>query len=737
MWLLAAPAWAQTFTKKWDRTYGGPSGDDVSVMLRTADGGFLLAGSSLSWSGFDRTEPSRGQFDYWLVKTDSLGVKQWDKALGGVTDDDLTALAATPDGGFLVGGHTDTRYAPFGDISEASRGEDDFWVVKLNARGDKVWDHRYGGRHDDYLTDILPTPDGGFLLTGLSNSPSSGEKTTASFDNVVPGRGDYWVVKIDASGRRLWDRSYGGPQEDASVRLLATPDGGYLLGGTSSSPASGTKTAPLRGQRDYWLIKFDAGFAQQWQATYGAPGADSGLANLSLGADGSALLVGRSNGNRGGNKSEDSRGGLDYWLVNINPATGAVNWDRTVGSPSDDYATAALGLPGGGWLVSGSNRGAGRESTAPRRGASDMWLVRLRADGQLQDNYCVGGSGDELAGRTGTLAAVGAGEYVLAARSYSEVSGDKSEPTRGNSFDMWLIRLGLPQISGDALLCHGATTVLRGPAGATTYRWSTGATTASISVTQPGLYTLTCTFPGGAVVTFQHTVQPFITPPIRIRGDSLLCADGVVQLDATTPNATGYRWSTGATTPAIAVSQPGQYSVQVYFGSTCRAAAAQRVRLLPRGPAFGFGPDTTLCEGGSLLLRGPAAGALPPGTTYRWSDGSTQATLPVSEPGLYTLQLTAPDWCQQLSRRVDFRACIVIPNIITPNGDDLNDRFVVRGLPAGPWELQVFTRWGQQVYHTNDYTGQWGSGAAAGVYFYRLRHSTSGALYKGWVEVVR
>src|SRR5205823_4127873 len=113
-----------------------------------------------------------------------------------------------------------------------------FWVVKLDASGNKIWDKTFGGSDNDDLTSLQQTSDGGYILGGSSSSPASGNKTSAAFGNF-----DFWVVKLDAAGNKLWDRSFGGDADDLLTGVQQTSDGGYILGGRSGSAVSGNKTS--------------------------------------------------------------------------------------------------------------------------------------------------------------------------------------------------------------------------------------------------------------------------------------------------------------------------------------------------------------------------------------------------------------------------------------------------------------------------------------------------------------
>ncbi|GAB3299460.1 hypothetical protein GCM10027511_14730 [Hymenobacter humi] len=249
--------------------------------------------------------------DYWVVKLDANGTRQWDRTFGGSDNDFIEAAQQTPDGGYLLAGGSLSPIS--GDKTQPHYGSGDFWVVKLDANGDKQWDRTFGGQTSDYVTALHLTRDGGYLLGGYSDSPSSSTKTQSG-----QGLGDYWVVKLDATGAKQWDRTFGGTNYDYLYALEQTRDGGYLLGGYSNSPVGGDKTQPGQGGYDYWLVKLEASGAKQWDQVVGGPGGDY-LYALAQTGDGGYLLGGYSASGPGGDKTQASRGGLDYWLVKLSP----------------------------------------------------------------------------------------------------------------------------------------------------------------------------------------------------------------------------------------------------------------------------------------------------------------------------------------------------------------------------------------------------------------------------------
>lgn len=126
----------------------------------------------------EKSENSRGQHDYWIVKTDSHGRKEWDKTIGGNYGDNLQSLQQTADGGYILGGFSNSNVS--GEKTENGRGWNDYWVVKISAEGKVQWDKTIGGDDNDYLQAIEQMKDGGYIVGGYSISNISGEKTEKS-----------------------------------------------------------------------------------------------------------------------------------------------------------------------------------------------------------------------------------------------------------------------------------------------------------------------------------------------------------------------------------------------------------------------------------------------------------------------------------------------------------------------------------------------------------------------------
>ncbi|QMU31038.1 T9SS type A sorting domain-containing protein [Adhaeribacter radiodurans] len=426
----SAPAvWAQT--KQWDKTLGGNATEDFTSMVVTPDGGYLLGGTSTSGVSGDKTQTSRGQADYWIVKVNSSGNIVWNKTIGTSGYDYFEDLIATPDGGYLVGGSTFSDVS--GDKTEKSKGSFDYWLVKLDAAGNKMWDKTLGGSNYDYFQAVVPTQDGGYLVGGTSFSGKSGDKSQA-------GRGgldrDYWVIKIDENGKKVWDKTITGDSDDRLMEVMATPDGGFLLGGNSYSDIGYDKTGESRGVDDYWVVKLDSTGTQVWDNTFGGASTDN-IYSLALTQDGGYLLGGYSDSGVQGDKTASGKGGSDLWIIKVD-ANGAKVWDKTFGSRTYDYFADLIALPGGGYMLGGTTSGGiGGDKTQITRGGQDYWVVKINETGnKVWDRTFGGKNSDELQ----TLLSTPDGGYLLGGSSFSGISGEKSAAGKGER-DYWVVKV--------------------------------------------------------------------------------------------------------------------------------------------------------------------------------------------------------------------------------------------------------------------------------------------------------
>jgi hypothetical protein len=359
--------------KQWDARFGGTSVDQLTCLQQTEDGGYILGGISFSGIGGDKTQSSQGSSDYWIVKINKNGNKQWDARFGGAFEDELHSIQQTSDGGYILGGASISGIS--GDKTQESRGGKDFWILKTDANGTKQWDARFGGTAFEELFSIRQSKDGGYIMGGYSLSDPGGDKTDPS-----RGRYDYWIVKTNADGVKQWDASYGGKDDDWLTQIRQTKDGGYILGGWSWSGSTGDKSQPSKGDNDYWIIKIDARGVRRWDAAFGGSSNDY-LTPVEQTADGGYILGGYSSSPVSGDKTQAGEGGTDYWMVKTD-VDGVKQWDADFGGSEFDFLYALQQTKDGGYVLGGySSSNTSGDKTQDSKGLNDYWIVKTTADG--------------------------------------------------------------------------------------------------------------------------------------------------------------------------------------------------------------------------------------------------------------------------------------------------------------------------------------------------------------------
>ncbi len=412
---------AQTPSIDWDKTLGGSSWEELHSLVPTPDGGVLVAGITQSPADGDVAYERLGDWDYWLIKLNIKGAIEWQQRYGGNKADRIWVSKQTRDGGFIIGGESLSDVS--GNKTEPSRGNWDFWMIKVNKNGILEWDKTIGGDgHDAIRGDIIETQDGGFLLAGVSDSNVSGEKTE-------PCRGgwDYWIVRTDSRGNVLWDKTIGGEQRELMQAAIEMPDGGFLLGGESRSGVSGDKNDFLRGLNDYWVVRVDAKGNLIWEKTIGANW-DEAIFDMVRAETGVIYLAGFSGSDATFEKSKDSYGSIDYWIVAIDD-DGNLLWEKNYGGKNPDTAYDIKINERGNLVVGGiSSSDTSAVKKAPAKGVIDYWLLYLTPDGEViwDETY-----GSFLRDALTETVIGADGSIFMAGHSESNTGIDKTEPSRG------------------------------------------------------------------------------------------------------------------------------------------------------------------------------------------------------------------------------------------------------------------------------------------------------------------
>ncbi|MBO8140214.1 MAG: T9SS C-terminal target domain-containing protein [Thermosipho sp. (in: Bacteria)] len=284
---------------EWQKALGGSDYEYARSIQQTNDGGYIVAGTAYSNDG-DVTGNNVGNC-YWVVKLDSNGNIEWQKALGGSSGDWADSIQQTSDGGYIVAGYT---YSNDGDVS-GNHGERDFWIVKLDKNGNIEWQKALGGSSGDWAHSIRQTSDGGYIVAGY----------TYSNDGDVSGNHgerDFWIVKLDNNGNIVWQKTLGGSQWDEAYSVQQTSDRGYIVAGITWS--NDGDVSGNHGGDDYWVVKLDTNGNIVWQKTLGGSRYET-ASSIQQTSDGGYIVAGYTDSNDG--YVSGNHGSRDYWVVKL------------------------------------------------------------------------------------------------------------------------------------------------------------------------------------------------------------------------------------------------------------------------------------------------------------------------------------------------------------------------------------------------------------------------------------
>jgi hypothetical protein len=427
-------SFAQNYTINWQRTIGGNNIDKLTKTITTKDGGMLLCGFSNSDISGDKTQNSINEsYDFWLLKLGKSGLTQWSKTYGGADRDLYPSVIQTSDGGYLVGGSSISP-ASGSKTENAINQSFDYWLLKLDKSGNVIWDNTIGGIQFEKFATVLETSTA-YFVCGSSNSIVGNDKTIDNEGSSLSP--DYWVIKMDKTGTILWDSVYGSTNRDALTAAAVATDGGIILAGSSYSPRGGNKHDDYLGNDDFWILKIDSAGVRQWDRTIGGALSDNLTAMDVVGNIG-YVFVGYSNSPASFNKTDNCKGVTDYWVLRTDKS-GLPLWDKTFGGGKEDYATSVKFLSGQFFIGGYSASGVSGDKTSPSKGGMDFWTLQLDKDGNLQQQYDWGGTGDDYL----CDYLPSDSEFILSGTSNSPKGQDKKKSTVGNTGlnDYWVFKI--------------------------------------------------------------------------------------------------------------------------------------------------------------------------------------------------------------------------------------------------------------------------------------------------------
>jgi len=296
-----------------------------------------------------------GGVDAWLIKTDPDGNEMWNRTFGGPKYDLGASILQTRDGGYIITGETESYGA----------GGSDVWLIKTDPDGMRQWDRTFGGPDFETGLTVMESEDGSYVIVGGTKSYGAGDL-------------DVWMIRTDHEGNEIWNRTFGGPGYECGISTQRTKDRGYIITGRTHSYGS--------EEGDLWLIKTDHEGNEMWNRTFGGGGYDVGRSVQETG-DGGYVVVGET--------TSYGSGSQDIWILKTD-AAGNEQWNKTFGGAYYDACSSVLETKDGGYIIAGHTESFGYLPVAPGptgRRPGNAWLIKTDSKGDKEWDMNFDGGG--------------------------------------------------------------------------------------------------------------------------------------------------------------------------------------------------------------------------------------------------------------------------------------------------------------------------------------------------------
>ncbi|HCM32545.1 T9SS type A sorting domain-containing protein [Chryseobacterium sp.] len=391
----------------WQKDIKSSTQDFLSQVITTIDQQYLITGSSIQSKKLSTESKQNNGYDFHLVKLNQQGEEVWEKYFSGQNHDFLSAVVNTQDGGFLLSG---TSYSGKGfDKKEDSKGGSDFWLIRINEFGDELWQKTIGGASDEEARSVIQSTDLGFFVAGNVHNAAKGY-----------GSKDVLIIRLDKDGKELSQLILGGKGLDEVEKMIPTKDGGALLGMYSRSDAGGSKKTENYGEGDYWIIKLNKDGKVEWEKNYGGKG-DDHVRTMALTSTG-YLIGGESRSERSGSKTVGLEEGTDLWLISLNER-GEELWQKSYNFGNRDILMGTNVLHSAddksskGILLGGYTQAEGRIQTDDET----FWILYLDQEGNEKWRKYVKGESRKKEERLADIKLNRDGSIVLAGTSADEL----------------------------------------------------------------------------------------------------------------------------------------------------------------------------------------------------------------------------------------------------------------------------------------------------------------------------
>jgi gliding motility-associated-like protein len=648
---------AQVSPVRWDRAFGGNKNDyvflDGKINLVPSKFGphyFVIESSESDISG-EKTEATRGKFDIWIVKFDATGAVIWDKTLGATENENSFDLLELRSGQLLV---TARSWSPFasGDKSQdayfPTAVRSDIWLVMLDSTGTKLWDRRYGSTQSEYSATAIELPSGHIAFAGGTKADTTmGGLLHDVSDNSIGGN-DSWFFEIDTLGNILWDNRIGGQFHDETNDFVADGSGGFVTVGQCAGNASVDITHPPRGAEDVLSYRLDGAGNKIWDQRFGSPGIDVGMHIAALPGN-SFLLCAWSLGGIGGDKTEANFGADDFWLIKMDDQGNKI-WEKSYGGAQDDDPLKAIPTCDGNIVVVGfSYSSVSGNKTSPRKGGSDLWMIKLDPNGNKLWDIAIGGSGNEF---NADLLQMPDGSYLLAGESLSEISGDRTQASRGMA-DVWVVNIAVrAEFVLPDTICPGDTVAFRDSSTVITEEWlwdfgdpASGVLNTSTDKNPTHVFLQPGVYPVRQIVrescqwdTIVHNLVVMAIPVANAGNDTLICKGDPAMIGSATVPGYTYFWTPPGELSAANIPQPtfgGDSSATFFlevFNGPCPDLDTIHIEVV----AANAGQDTFVCPPAAVVLQSQFLGNF----TVQWSPAASMVNANDLQPSVFPATTT-------------------------------------------------------------------------------------------------
>ena len=715
----------------WDKTFGGSDWEELhSIRPFNNDNNIIIGGNTRSRIDGSVTQEMCGdtlnpKYDFWLMKTDIYGNKIWDKRYGGSDTDLMWTAIPTMDGGFLCGGFSlSNNSCDKQEDNIGGSGAADWWIVKTDSSGDPIWQRSYGTEGWEELRELVELPDGTFLGLGWGRSGLSGTFTADVAGNN--GTADMRLAKFTAEGDILWDSTYGGTNEELGLKLLVTPQGDIIIGGQSSSERNtGNKTDTLhalQNNNDIWILKLEPNGKIIWDRTFGGENNDV-LRDIEVLPSGDFLIAGQTKSGITGNKSSPNKGESDYWLIGIDK-DGNKTLDQSYGGTELDDAYALYVNDDGEILIGGVSQSGntGDKDDAPE-GGNDFWVLFLEPDGEKIWDVSFGGTDHDS---MFDIFPVSDGGVIWGGHSASNKSGDKSDDNFGKN-DWWIIKTTCKlelDLGPDTTICEGTKVLLDATqlnCNDCRYRWSDNDREPIKEFGEPVTRTIDLHILSRSGCEIRDTItvnvneapkEVFagITPP-RCPGENT----GAIQIvgvdGGTEPYYYSFNQGPYQSFPDFFNLGEGEYTLDILDINECKMDSIISLKEPPEinividgGGTIDLGEQTTLIPLFSEQVDSFYWKAAP---TLSCHDCLTPIASPL-ETTTYTITAFDEKRCQYIASTVvalNKERPIYFPTGFSPNNDGENDlyQFYVGAGVSKVSVFRIYDRWGELLYEVKDF----------------------------------